>query len=74
MFLPEELITYAVYSNPADFCQGTRLLKDGSSASFPGEEAGLTDTQATSGGPAWTGPGPQVVVGCGLNTVSRGAM
>lgn len=24
MFLPEELITYAVYSNPADFCQGTR--------------------------------------------------
>lgn len=24
MFLPEELITYAVYSNPADFCQGKK--------------------------------------------------
>lgn len=24
MFFPEELITYAVYSNPADFCQGKK--------------------------------------------------
>lgn len=31
--------------------RGRKLLKDGSDLSFSGKEAGLTDTQAKSGGP-----------------------
>lgn len=52
MFLPEELITYAVYSNPADFCQGRKLLKDGFALSFTGR-AGWFDRLTSKVGEAW---------------------
>jgi hypothetical protein len=37
--------------------RGRKLLKDGFDLSFA-EEVGLTDTQASSGGPTWTGSRP----------------
>lgn len=65
MFFPEELITYAVYSNPADFCQGKKtperwlqlvlfreggcLVKNGSKALKPWP---------------WLLQGPLDVIGC----------
>lgn len=65
MFFPEELITYAVYSNPADFCQGKKtperwlqlvlfreggcLVKNGSKALKPRP---------------WLLQGPQDAIGC----------
>lgn len=65
MFFPEELITYAVYSNPADFCQGKKtperwlqlvlfreggcLVKNGSKALKPRP---------------WLRQGPLDVIGC----------
>lgn len=65
MFFPEELITYAVYSNPADFCQGKKtperwlqlvlfreggcLVKNGSKALKPRP---------------WLLQGPLDVIGC----------
>lgn len=38
--------------------RGRELPKDGSDLSFAGEEAGLTDTRAKSGGPARMGSRP----------------
>lgn len=65
MFFPEELITYAVYSNPADFCQGKKtperwlqlvlfreggcLVKNGSKALKPWP---------------WLPQGPLYLIGC----------
>lgn len=58
MFFPEELITYAVYSNPADFCQGKRLLKDGSNASFfGGRRGGWADRHTAGPGRMCEAPG-----------------
>lgn len=67
MFFPEELITYAVYSNPADFCQGKRtperwlqlvLLREG----------GWFDRHTSQVGRPWMdrfkGPGLVGHVGC----------
>lgn len=43
--------------------RGGKLLKDGCDLSFSGKEAGLTDTQPKSGGPAWMGSRPRVWLG-----------
>lgn len=77
MFLPEELITYAVYSNPADFCQGTRTPERWLRRVLSGRGGWFdrhTGDVVGGGRLAWTGPGPQVVVGCVLNVVSQGVM
>lgn len=41
MFLPEELISYAVYSNPADFCQGKETHERWAGYTSPLQESRL---------------------------------
>lgn len=74
MFFPEELITYAVYSNPADLCQGEKTPERWLRLVLFGKEAaGLSEVGAKRGRPGLGGLASPPVLSLGPEVDDRGA-